>query len=230
MLDTILGEVKPNIIRYADMICKTIDADVIIIDTNYELIAGTFRYYGLHSEISMDSMIAEVISTKKTVIIKDKSESKSCIKCTEYDKCKIVGFVGVPIFLDNIVIGAIALILPRHRTTSLFANIDETVDFLNNMSLLLSHNIIKVRENNNLNKELTSKYNLMDMLEDGIVYTDFFGNIKYCNVAFQKMFNNTDNSKNINDIIQNPTIEINLRNKTEIKNQLMISQNYKYSF
>lgn len=230
MLDTILGEVKPNIARYADMISKTIDADVIIIDTNYELIAGTFRYFGLHSEISMDSMIAEVISAKKPVVIRDKADSKSCVNCTEFKECKIVGFVGVPILLDNIVIGAIALILPRHRTTSLFANIDETVEFLNNMSLLLSDKVNKVRENNSLNKELTSRYNLMDMLDDGIVYTDYFGNISYCNIAFQKMFNITDSNKNINDIVQNSVIENSIRNKVEIKNQQMIADNFKYSF
>lgn len=232
MLDTILGEVKPNIVRYADMISKTIDADVIIIDTNYDLVAGTFRYYGLQNEISLNSQIAEVLVTKKPVIIKDKSESECCVKCKEFDECKMVGFIGVPIFLDDIAIGALALILPRHRISPLFQNIDETVEFLNNMSELLSDKINKVRENNTLNKKLTDRYNIMNLIQEGVVYTDNYGNINFCNSQFEEMFSLSadDKKKNICDIVPVDILKDTIRNKAEIKGQQIIIDNYKVNF
>ncbi len=187
-LDTMLGSIKEFVVRFSDIISNTIDADVIIADNNHEVIGSAFRYFTLYNGIEVGSLIAEVIAKKKKLVEKDKKNRASCQKCEQFESCKIVGFVGVPIFYNGYVVGAIALILPQHRVVTLFQNIETSTEFLENMAELLAGKIEERNQNQSLNQMVMERDAMMDLLSEAVVFTDYFGNIAYCNKAFQKLF------------------------------------------
>lgn len=187
-LGTVLGSIKDFVIRFANIISHTIDSDVIIADNNLEIVGVSFRYFTLYNEIEAGSLISEVISKKKNVIVKDKSAKSSCKKCSEFEFCKMVGFVGVPIYYNNYVIGAIALVLPQHRVDKLFSTIDSSIEFLENMAGLLTSKIQEVNQNQSLNQIIIEREAMMDLLSQAVVFTDYYGNIQHVNKSFQKLF------------------------------------------
>lgn len=187
MMDTMLGSIKGFVARFSDIISNTIDADVLIADTNHEIVGAAFRYFTMYNGIGAGSLIAEVIASRRKVVERDKAGRASCQKCGEFESCKIVGFVGVPIFYHGYVVGAIPLILPQHRADELFRNIETSAEFLENMAGLLAGKIEERNQNQSLNQMILEREAIMDLLSEAVVFTDYFGNIAYCNKAFQKL-------------------------------------------
>lgn len=187
-VETLLGTVKEFVMRFSRIISNTIDADVIIVDTNLKVVGNAFRYYTMYNEIESGSLIFEVITKKKNVIVEDKRTVESCRKCSQFESCNMVGFVGVPIYYNNYVIGAISLILPQHRVKILFETIDTSVEFLENMAELLAGKIKTIDEQQVLNQAIIEREAMMDLLSEAVVFTDYYGNIQHMNKVFQKLF------------------------------------------
>lgn len=187
-METRLGSIKDFVQRFADIISNTVDADVIIVDNNMEIVGAAFRYFSLYNTIEEGSIISEVITEKKKVIVEDKGRLEKCLNCRQFHECKMVGFVGVPIFFDTYVVGAIALTLPQHRVKSLFRTIDTSVEFLENMAELIAGKVRNQDENQALARYAAEMEALMDLYTECVVYTDGFGNIRHTNKAFRRSF------------------------------------------
>jgi transcriptional regulator of acetoin/glycerol metabolism len=219
-LETVLGSIKEFVMRFSDIISNTIDSDVIIADNNLEIVGTAFRYFTLYNEIEAGSLISEVISKKKKVIVKDKSTKSSCKKCDKFDTCKMAGFVGVPIYYNNYVVGAIALVLPQHRVDSLFRTIDTSTEFLENMAGLLTGKIQEVNQNQSLNQIIIEREGMMDLLSEAVVFTDYYGNIQHVNKTFQKLFSVKQNciGKQIQELIPHALFQEYYQEHKEFKN------------
>jgi transcriptional regulator with PAS, ATPase and Fis domain len=217
---TVLGSIKEFVIRFSNIISNTIDSDVIIADNNLEIISASFRYFTLYNDIEAGSLISEVISKKKKVMVKDKSTRLSCRKCGEYDTCKMAGFVGVPIYYNNCVVGAIALVLPQHRVDPLFGTIDTSIEFLENMAGLLTGKIQEVNQNQSLNQIIVEREAMMDLLSEAVVFTDYYGYIQHFNKTFQKVFSVKQNSigKKIQELIPHALLQEYFQEHKELKN------------
>lgn len=185
---TSLGGIKDFVLRFADIICNTVDADVIIADNVLEIVGKSFRYYTLYNTPHIGSLITRVIDSKETVIVEDKSEVETCRQCADFGSCKMIGFVGVPIIYENYVIGVISLLLPQHRVRSLFKTLDTSVEFLEHMAELLVGKIKMHHETQLLAQMVAEREMLMDLLSDAVVYTDYHGNIQHFNKEFTKRF------------------------------------------
>lgn len=219
-LETVLGSIKEFVIRFSDIISNTIDADVIIADNNLEIIGSAFRYFTLYNEIEVGSLISEVIVKKENVIVRDKSKKSSCRKCQQFHSCKMVGFVGVPIYYNNYIVGAISLVLPQHRVDSLFRTIDTSTEFLENMAELLAGKIESVNQNRSLNQIIVEREAMMDLLPDAVVFTDYYGNIQHINKSFQKLFSVKKNcmGKQLQDLIPHTIFQEYFQEYKEFKN------------
>ena len=68
MMDTMLGSIKGFVARFSDIISNTIDADVLIADTNHEIVGAAFRYFTMYNGIGAGSLIAEVIASRRKVV------------------------------------------------------------------------------------------------------------------------------------------------------------------
>lgn len=219
-VETLLGTVKEFVMRFSDIISNTVDADVIIADNNLKLVGIAFRYYTMYNEIDAGSLIYEVITEKKKVIVEDKSTIASCRNCKQFDSCNMVGFVGVPIYYNNYVIGAIALILPQHRVQTLFKTIDTSVEFLENMAELLAGKIKAIDEKQSLNQAIIEREAMMDLISEAVVFTDYYGNIQHFNKVFQKLFNVKQDwlGKQLQALIPHEIINDYFKDQKEFKN------------
>ena len=119
-MDSRLGTIKGFVDNFASVISDVLDTDVIITDSNMNIVGSAFKYFSLYQDIKIGSLIADVLINRHNLLIEDKSAVTSCRECEKYRVCKMKGFVGVPIHYGNQVIGVIALILPRFKVKTLF--------------------------------------------------------------------------------------------------------------
>jgi transcriptional regulator with PAS, ATPase and Fis domain len=223
-ISTFLGSIKDSVVYYGQIISKTVDADVIIVDNNFNVIAKTERYFNQYTMINLDTLIGKVIASQEKVIVSNKMEYPTCQKCKEIQKCQIVGFIGLPIYYDDRVIGAIALILPKHRVIPMFQEIDNSIEFVENLSEVLAGKIRDNKEFYELKQTLKEREILLDMLPDSVVFTDNNGVISYCNRIFKTSFGIEHDciGEQIQNIISHKLISGFFETRYEFKNQKIL--------
>lgn len=187
-MSSLLGKIRGFVDNFATVISDMVDTDVIITDSNMDIVGSKFRYFSLYNDIKVGSLIADVIVNNHNLLIEDKSTVASCRECEEFDVCKIKGFVGVPIRYEKKVMGAIALILPRAKVKPLFATMDSTITFMENMADLVAVRMMNHMEKKGLKQKISQIESILDMMEDAVLYTDIYGNIIYLNRQFKTEF------------------------------------------
>ena len=183
-----LAEIKEDTDKFGEVIARTLDVDVLIVDSGLKNVSNTFRYFDKFTVIQPSSVVGRVIATGETVTVRDRRNYDGCRKCADYDECEMVGFIGVPIRYQNRTVGAIALVLPRHRVEHIFDDIHNSVAFLENMADLLSSKIRDHDEYDALRIIHREREILMDTIENAIALVDELGYVTYCNRNFQKFF------------------------------------------
>ena len=205
MEKSLLGSVCGYANEMAKIISDTVDTDVLIVDENREVVGSAFRYLDLYSDITNTALIAGVISGNRNIIIESKSKIGSCRKCPGYKNktCKMDRFVGVPIRYAGHSIGAIALILKKNRAKTLFAALESTLSFLEQIAILLSNKIEERSETLHLQNKLNEVENIIDILYEAIVYTDYYGNILHANQRFRELMHADEKvvGMNIKDLL-----------------------------
>ena len=182
------GELKTKFDDFARTISDVLETDVIITDVNMNVIGSAFQYFSLYQDIKIGSLIAEVFYDERDVLLEHKRDKESCRQCTEYNKCKMESFVGVPIRLDHRAVGVIALILPKDRGKSLFKKIASTVAFMHSMADLIASKITDNQYSRLIEDKNNELKGILDANDTALAYTDFHGNILFANEAFRKLF------------------------------------------
>lgn len=224
IISTLLGSIKDSVIEFSNEISKRVDADVLIVDNNFNVIGETVRYFSQYSEIGMDTMIGQVIVKQEKVVIADKRDFYICQKCKEIDKCQIVGFIGVPIYYEDRVIGAIAMILPKHRISSIFQDIDYSIAFIENMAAVLVGKLKNKNENFEIKNTIKEREAILDTISDAIVLTDNFGIIQYANRKFYSSmnFDQNINGKQLQNILPHKLLEDFFETRNTFNNQKIL--------
>ncbi len=150
----------------------------------YEHSGSSFKYLNLYTDIRIGTIISTILIENRNVIVEDKSRLAGCRKCDQYRECKMSSFVGVPIRVDNQAVGALALILTRHRAKFLFESLDSTVSFLENFSSLFPGKIENETRTIRLENRLKRLRPIIDKMFEAVIYTDYFGNIIHVNKRF----------------------------------------------
>lgn len=174
--------------NFALVISDVLDTDVIIIDAKMKLIGSSFKHFSLYNNIDYGSLIANVLTNNKNLCVEDKAHIDSCRNCKQYKKCKMKGFIGVPIRHNNKVLGVLALILKKSKVTTLFEKIDSTVVFMENMAKLIAIHIHEYTEKRTLKNRITQTESILNAIQDAVIYTDFYGNIVFTNKSFNILF------------------------------------------
>ncbi len=203
-----LAEIKETVSKFGETISKILDIDVMIIDSNYNRVANTFRYLNDPVPINRYSVLGEVLYTGKPIALRDKATFVHCKNCPDSNECTIIGLVGVPIFLEKKVVGAIALLVPSYKIDQVFKNIDNSIDFLEGMSDLLSSKIKSIDSYSKLNVITKERETIIEMIEDGIVFVNDLGKIVHYNHKFESLFkiDTKIEGENIQDILEHPLI------------------------
>ncbi|MCI8464274.1 MAG: sigma 54-interacting transcriptional regulator [Lachnospiraceae bacterium] len=185
---TLLKTIQDSAGQFAEVIAKTLDADVLIVDNNLSIVGKTVLYYRLSASLDISSVIGQVLVGQKKIVVEDRQQSAVCKACEAYDRCQISGLVGVPVLYKERVIGAIALFFPRHRVSGMFEDIDAAVSFVERMAKLLSEQIKSSDEIAAVKRENKERELMLESVEDGVVCTDRTGEILDYNQAFASMF------------------------------------------
>lgn len=185
---TMLGKIRNFVDNFAEVISDVLDTDVIITDSNMNIVGSAFRYFSLYNDIKVGTLLADVLVNNHNLVIRNKAQIESCRKCREYKKCKMKGFVGVPIHYGNQTLGAIALILPSSKVKALFENIDSTVIFMERMAELVASRIHYHTEKKALSKKMAEFESILDLMDEALVHTDVYGNVIYFNKKFEQDF------------------------------------------
>jgi transcriptional regulator with PAS, ATPase and Fis domain len=184
-----LAGIKEDADKFCEVISKTLDVDVLIVDNGMKTVSNTLRYFDKFPVVSSTSVVARVLKTGEVVALPDRNQCKSCQSCPDFKECEMGGFIGVPVSYQNEVVGAIALVLPERRVSQVFADEHSSVEFVKNMADLLSSKIRNHEEYDELNVIRRDREVLIDTIEDGIAATDNIGLITYYNRHFQSQFN-----------------------------------------
>ncbi|MEG1943391.1 MAG: GAF domain-containing protein, partial [Angelakisella sp.] len=227
-----LARIKDSTSQFADVISKTLDVDVLIVDHNLKTVSNTFRYFDKFTLIRKVSLIGQVISTGEVLAVDDKSNVSACKNCIDFYECEMAGFIGVPIKYKGLVVGAIALIFPKQRIAQAFQQVRTSIEFLESMADLLASKLQNADDYNTLNVIKREREVLMDSIADAIVSTDDIGYISYYNKQFAKYFHLEKSCEGefIQDIVPHKIIGDFLEKQLEVKNKLMFLDFKKGSF
>lgn len=217
-----LRQMKDTVEMFASAISKVLDVDVMIVDKDLNRVGNTFRYPD-EIPIRRMSIIGKVISTGEMLTIDDKTNYYVCKNCPEINECEITGFIGVPIFFHNEVVGAIALIIPNRNNAALYKNFRNSKDFLEKMADLLSSKIQNIYDYNNLNLIKKEREIIMDTMEDTIFSVDELGYIIYYNKNFTHYFQTDEDVTGtmLTDFIDHPVMRECFENKSNVSNKLI---------
>lgn len=185
---TMLGKIKNFVDNFAEVISDVLDTDVIITDSNMNIVGSAFRYFSLYNDIKVGTLLADVLVNNHNLMVRNKAKLESCKKCNEYRECKMKGFIGVPIHYGNQTLGAMALILPGSKVKALFENIDSTVIFMERMAELVATRMHYHIEKKALSKKMAELESILDLMDEALVHTDVYGNVIYFNQKFEQNF------------------------------------------
>ncbi|KPU45706.1 alginate biosynthesis transcriptional regulatory protein AlgB [Oxobacter pfennigii] len=184
----LLAEIKNDAIKFAEVISKILEVDVLIVDNNLKTISNTYHYPDKPMTIHRMSIIGQVITSGNTITIDDKDDYATCRECSDFMKCDMKGFICVPIRYKGAVVGAIALIVPEHKIPHVFSNVNNSIEFLERMADLLSSKIQNSDDYNNLNLIKREREVIMDSIDYAMVSMDELGYITYYNKRFKQYF------------------------------------------
>ena len=68
---TLLETIKDTGKQFADVIAKTLDADVLIVDNNLNVVAKTGLYFRLYSQIEIHCIIGQILLGQKKIMMED---------------------------------------------------------------------------------------------------------------------------------------------------------------
>lgn len=183
-----LDKIRGAVSKFAHTISKTLDVDVLIIDDKLKLIGSTFRYFEGQRVIRHLSVVGRVIASGKVLALEDRRKFPQCQDCPESDTCEMRGLIAVPIRYKRTVVGAIALIIPPARVAAIFQDVDNSVEFLQDMAALISSKIHDHDGYTTLDVVKREREILMDEMDYAVVATDHLGNITYFNRHFGEHF------------------------------------------
>ncbi|MCG8483301.1 MAG: sigma 54-interacting transcriptional regulator [Clostridia bacterium] len=229
-----LYEIKDTVSKFATAIANVLDIDVIIVDSNTRIVGNTVKYLiPALIHVSPDSVMGEVIRSGEKVIVQDKKDFSNCQNCPELDKCKMMGIIGVPVFFNKTVVGAIGLIIAENKNAhSIFKNLTNSINFLENMAELLSSKLQNLTDYNKVKLIQKQREIIIDSMDEGLVYVNSEGTIMYYNHNFKRYFKHVGNviNQNIKDVLNIRPINRFLLTREQFQNKTIYYERHDYVF
>ncbi|WP_042331202.1 sigma-54 interaction domain-containing protein [Desulfosporosinus orientis] len=204
-----MSELKLNqayVQQIAEVIAAVIEFEVVIIDSNTEVIAGTGKY---QSEIGFvygkESISGQMIKNgSNSILDDDPSKHDICKNCDQKIHCRIKAAILSPIILHDKVIGNISIFaFDVAEKKQLLANQRKYEDFLTKLAALTSSKI-DVNEMNSRLAIMANQFSaVINSIIEGIIAINHGGYITHINKSAEKLLSITTrqmNGRHINDI------------------------------
>ncbi|MCM3718559.1 sigma-54-dependent Fis family transcriptional regulator [Fictibacillus phosphorivorans] len=186
--------IQPAVQQIADAIAAVLKIEVEIADQQLIRVAGTGKTKsGVLNKMEGDLVYKSAIRTGRTIVIENPGFHEVCTHCHYYQNCSETGEICAPIRMGEKVIGVIGLLAFNEKQKKrLFSNIEDNKQFLYKMADLIAS---KLKEHEML-MELTDQseklYQMMNMVDQGILLIDKNGNIKQLNAKAKKLLHVKD--------------------------------------
>jgi len=216
-----LSKIRDTASKFATVISRILDVDVMIIDNSFVRVANTFRYVDDPPPVTPTSITGHAIVTGKVVVVSDKHEYEGCKGCKDQDECCIAQVIAVPIFFEGETVGAIDLMVPLGKHSAVFDNLEISISFLEGMADLLSSKLQNLEDYDRLTVIKKEREIILDFMEDALVYTNEIGEIVHWNSQFGTLFRMEKSSagKNIEDMIDHPLIRSAIEGQRQFSHQ-----------
>ena len=218
----------------AEAIANVLDVDVLVADTNLQIIGNTYKYMVDNDiTVSEDSIIGVSIRSGKEKVIIDNNEYEKCRLCKDRDKCKIYGVISIPIKYEHSVIGAIGIMLSDRQMKSRFINnLQGITVFLQKMSDLLSSKLASIHQVKKIEFANKKIEHIVSNVKDGIVYLDKENNIAYYNNVFKEYFNieHDITGHSIESVLDHPIINNYIYSYKNVSDEIFVLQSSNINF
>ena len=179
--------VKSYLDQFAKVISDILNIDVLIVDSNLNVLGQKLVYYDMYQKINFGSLLYTVIEGGEHLSVKSRESVPKCKNCKSYMQCKIDGFVGVPIYDKTEVIGALGLMVSKKRGKN--RGVEGRVE-----------RIGEHRSKKRLRESLTRVEFIIASLPEALLYCDTFGNVIYQNSSLRSTFPLGKEVSNIREI------------------------------
>lgn len=194
-MKSILIDIQPSIIRYANILSKVLKVEVEIADSNLVRVAGTGIYKSLVNR-SMEKegyVYKNAIETGSPQIIEEPGKSKLCSKCLKHDNCEEKYEVCTPIKLGNETIGVIGLICFDEKQKEHFLRDFNTyMEFLDQISEFISITAFERKEKMREQTLLKSLNAVIDRMDRGVIILNNSNKVTHINKKAVEVLNFVD--------------------------------------
>ncbi|MHC6181464.1 sigma-54-dependent Fis family transcriptional regulator [Clostridium sp. JNZ X4-2] len=169
---SVLKQIQPTVVKYANIISNTINVDVEIVDKDFLRIAGT----GIYGEKTNEDISTEgyaydhVLKTGERQIIENPGRNFLCKNCDNRKHCIEKMQVSMPIIYEKEIIGVIGFICSddeqKHRVKK---NIKSYLEILEQIADFISSKVYAHFENKRNNMMINLLKQIMDSVDKGVV-------------------------------------------------------------
>ncbi|MDM8534843.1 hypothetical protein QUF55_09115, partial [Clostridiaceae bacterium HSG29] len=166
-----LKSISKYVAQTANIIGGVLGLDVLIVDSEL-LILGDSDLESISENtcIEKSSILAEVMTHKKVLVLNSKFDHYGCINCDKLNTCPVTGIIGIPLFHNNEVIGSVGIIANSiEDKENMISNLDKYMKFIDRTSELIFNRLEKEAEINEIsivNKKIEV---VLDSINDFLV-------------------------------------------------------------
>lgn len=207
-MEEVLKKMQDIVSRYADVLAEILKVDVEIVDAKFDIIAGTGIFKEkINGNMSNEAHVyKEVIETGEMKVIQTPGKHEICKKCPKKNTCNETFEMSTPIKINDKVIGIIGFIcFTKSQREHIVANYDTFVEFLNQISELISSKAFEIIENNKKLAIFDLLNVIIDKIEQGVIVFDKNHVIDKTNFIAREMLNLDLDDSEIKTINLQPT-------------------------
>lgn len=183
-----LFAVEKDAQELATSVSRLMGVDVVIVDSELRRIADTFHYPYKNIEIRTNSIIGQIVKTGSSLVVDQKDFFVSCMDCKDRTWCKMRGLMGVPIVVQDKIVGAIGLVIRENNALHLIKNTNLILSFLQQISEMLSNGLTRA-ENISRYQIMSSQWeHMLNAVDAGVALLDNDGFIIAHNENFCRLF------------------------------------------
>ena len=183
-MKSILMEIQPSIIKYANILSKILKMEVEIADSNFTRVAGTGIYKKMIN-ISMEKegfTYKNAIETGNLQIIENPGKNPVCNKCIKKDNCEEKFEISTPIKLGYDTIGVIGLICSTDfQKEHILKDFKTYMEFLQQISDFISTTAYERKEKLREQVLIKSLNKVLDKIDKGVIILNLSDKVTHIN-------------------------------------------------
>lgn len=179
---SLLGEIKEDVRKYAEIISNAIKVDVEIVDQNMKRVAGTGIFKDQIDAINSGSVYRKVIETGKPQIIENPREHVICADCIQKDTCIEKLEISTPLMYEKEIIGVIGLVCSTdEQKIRILEDLDTQMQFLYQIGDFICSKVYQHRESILQEERTEILGRVLNNIDKGVIVLDIDNRVTMLN-------------------------------------------------